>query len=143
MPRSRLDGRKKKRADGAQDRDGGLRNGFIWVFQRTAVAVLIIAIGLQIPVIRRLPSPGVDLLTLLIFALAIYWLWRGIRNIELVRQVGEPWPDALWRTGYAHIGAAMLGVFFWISVFVLLNAGLRLLLMPLNPVCSTSCMLRA
>lgn len=101
------------------------KQNLIWVAHRNVAAIAILIIGLQIPLIRHTDSPGVVMLTLLIFLMSFYWFWRGISNVKFVRRENDNWEIALWRTGYAHIGAAMLGVFFWVGVFTIANAGLR------------------
>lgn len=91
---------------------------------RNSVALILLWIGLQVPIVQDLPSPGLAMLGGLIVALGFYWIWSGTRMANSIRNEGEHWRTAFWRTGNPRIGAAMLGVFVLMGIFLLLNAGL-------------------
>jgi hypothetical protein len=101
------------------------RPNLLLVLSQT-VASLAIAWGvLQVPVVRQLPSPGLAALALLILGLALYRIGIGASEVKGLRKHGEAWSAAFWRTNSAGVGASLLGLTFWVTVFLLTNAGLR------------------
>jgi len=103
--------------------EGGLRGTTV----RTLIGIVLLAVGLQVPALQRLPAPGLVLLAALVFAQALNFLRMGISDAERLRTPGESWSSAYWRTGVAKLGAAMLSVFFWAGILLLSSAGQRFL----------------
>jgi hypothetical protein len=100
------------------------RWGLSRVLSRTLIAIAALWIGLQVPFIRDLESPGLAMLALLVIALAIYWLWDGVNEAKSIRKSSESTLEAYWRSEDTQLGVAMLGTFFWLALFVVLDAGL-------------------
>jgi hypothetical protein len=96
------------------------------ILGQTAIGIALLLIGLQLPAMRDLSSPGLGVLGTLILLIALYGTLLGALGANGIREAGETWPSAFWRTTGANVGTAMLGVFFWFSVLVAANAGLRL-----------------
>jgi hypothetical protein len=92
--------------------------------RRALIGFLILLVGLQLPFVQQLPSPGLAILGVLIVAVALDRLRVGAVNAREIRENGERWLSAFWRTGNASLGATMLGVFVGAALFFLLNAGL-------------------
>lgn len=90
---------------------------------RRAIAGLLgVTLGLQIPQIRALQSPGLAILALLVIALAFWWLYTGFHRASVIRESDEPWFEAFWRTSGTRLGMAMLYVIAGAVGTLLLNA---------------------
>ena len=94
----------------------------------TSIALVLVVGALQVRQIRNMPGPGVTLLGGLVIILAFYLLWSAKSNAALaypkmhIHRKGEKY----WLLGRSKIGAAILGLFFWLGVFLASNAGLGL-----------------
>jgi hypothetical protein len=101
---------------------------YVWgikrVVIRSLIGLLILWIGLQVPVVQTLPSPGLAMFGALVFVFGIYWLLDGIIDSARLRVQNEPRWSAYWRSNHTQLGTAMVSTFFWIALFLLLNAGL-------------------
>ena len=92
--------------------------------RRTVMGIILLWGGVNLPVIRQLPSPGLATLAILVMIQAVNFLRMGVADADRIRVPGEPRLAAYWRTGVAKLGAAMLSVFLWLAIFLLTNAGL-------------------
>lgn len=68
--------------------------------------------------------PGVVAILIYLLLFAMYWLVIGAFAVKKERQPGESWISAYKRTGGAQVGMAMLGPFYWFTIFLILNSGL-------------------
>lgn len=93
---------------------------------RTLIGLGLLWLGLQIPFVQRLGSPGLAVLACLIVLLALYWIWLGASYVKETREEGESWSNAFWRSGEVELGVAMLGVFSWGGMLIVTNEGLSL-----------------
>lgn len=91
---------------------------------RSLVALLLLWAGLNLYFIRQLPSPGLAIFALLILAFGFYWVIDGVWDSARLQKEGEPRIAAYFRSRHTQLGIAILGTFFWVSVFLLTNAGL-------------------
>ena len=92
---------------------------------RTVIGGIIIILGLHTSPIREMKSPGIFLLGVLVFLLAIYWLCIGASRVGRNRKPGESWGQVFWNQSATQLGSSMIGVFFWSVIFIVSNAGLR------------------
>ena len=69
---------------------------------------------------------GIITLAACLIVLAIYWLGRGAFLATYDRQKGEPWLDRFKRSGSKHLGTLTLTTMSGAALFVILNAGLKL-----------------
>lgn len=92
--------------------------------RRALVGLVILNVGLQIPFVQQLQSPGLAILGVLIVAVALDRLRVGAVNANAIQADGERWFSAFWRTGNTKLGATMLSVFLGAAAFFLFNAGL-------------------
>lgn len=97
-----------------------------YILIRPVIGVVVLLVALQIPLIRQSNSPGLLLLALLVCALAIFWLWRGLALVETMRIPGETRYRTYLRTGATALGLDMFAVFLWVGIILLTNAGLSL-----------------
>lgn len=100
-----------------------------YIGRRSAVGVALALVLLLIPEVKTLQSPALAACALLTLALALEWLWLGLRRAapHFKGSVpGRAHSKAVWALEQTpNVGAAMLGVAAWASVFVAANAGLR------------------
>jgi len=99
---------------------------FFLILGRTIVSLAVVYFGLQIPIIQRIPSPGLAMLALLIVSHALHQLVLGARETKLIQSDGETWRHAFHRSRGTIIGFGILGVFWWVVIVCLIgNAGLQ------------------
>jgi hypothetical protein len=94
-----------------------------------SVTVLVMAMG-AIAYIKGLVAHEIDLgivaLTACVVALAIYWLGRGAFLATYDRQNDELWLHRFKRSGSTYLGTLTLTTMSGAALFVILNAGLKL-----------------
>jgi hypothetical protein len=99
----------------------------VWrIISRSIVGLLLLWVGLQVSAIRELPSPGLAMLAALVIMFGFYWLVDGAIDSAHLRQEGESRWAAYLRSSRVQLGIAILSSFFWIGIFLLMNAGLSL-----------------
>lgn len=91
-------------------------------FQRTAIGLIIVVAGLQVPSIRNLPSPGIALLVALLIVLAAHIL---ISSARASRAGPQDRPAAFRSEGSADLGTAILLSLLGALSFFALNSGLQ------------------
>jgi hypothetical protein len=100
--------------------------GLSRIFRRSLAGLVLIWVGLQIPIVQQISSPGLAMSVVLVIAFALYWLWDGVRDGGGIRREGEPFRAAYFRSFHTQLGIAMLGTVFWGVVFIATGAGLAL-----------------
>lgn len=90
------------------------------------VGVTVIVIATQLSVVKNLPSSGLAVLFLLIIALALYYVFRGMWISTYNRHGDETWWVRFRRDQSAHLGFLMLKVIGGAVIFILANGGLKL-----------------
>jgi hypothetical protein len=92
---------------------------------RTVFGVALVLLALQLPIVRRLPNPGVAALGIYALAIAVWWMWWGARHVASNRSPDDSWTTALFRRAGTRVGIAMLTAFAGAAVFIATNAGLK------------------
>jgi len=87
-----------------------------------AVGIAAIMFGFAasaLPIVQKLPSPGLALLVLLVIAVALFWIWLGVRDQKPYENLSgeKKW----WRTREVRLGLDMLSVIGLTSLIVLLG----------------------
>jgi hypothetical protein len=103
------------------------RAGVFFALGRAAIGLAALWIGLQLPFIQRLPSPGLAMLGILIIGLGVYWLSLAASQVRSIRKKDETLFAALNRLAAWRHGSAILVTFLGAALFFVLNAGLGLI----------------
>jgi hypothetical protein len=106
---------------------GNLRGGLLGSLFRTAIGLTIVVVGLRMPIIQQLSSPGLALLTILVIAQSLNFLRMGLGDAKRLRESHESWSEAYQRSGVAKVGMAMLSVIFWAGACLMIGAGNRII----------------
>ncbi len=93
------------------------------IFLRSLVGLVLLWVGLQIPIVQEMPSPGLAMSIVLVIAFALYWLWDGVKDGNQIRREDESRRAAYWRSLHTQLGLAILGPIFWCFVFIVMRAG--------------------
>lgn len=83
------------------------------VLLRTVFAIPLTVLILNLPFVRSVPSPELFTILILIAIYAAYWLLDGFFDAQLIRRTGEPFFQAVIRSGHFQMGIYMLSPFFW------------------------------
>jgi hypothetical protein len=100
--------------------------GMLYAMGRGVIGLAVLWIGLQMPTIQRLPSPGLTMLGVLIVGLGGYWLSLAGFQVTKIRREHETLLAALNRLAAWRHGTAILATFLGAGLFFTLNAGLGL-----------------
>lgn len=103
-----------------------LRDRLHFVARLLAVGLAVAWFGLDVGFVQQSRNPGLVLLLALVMLLTIYWLVIGAIRAKDVRIDDDTWLQAFQRTGAALLGIAMLRVLIFSALFLLTNAGLKL-----------------
>ena len=92
--------------------------------RRLLVGLLVVAAVFAIPFTRTLEpaSSGLLMLTVLILSIAVYWIIRGY--MFAISQPDDR-KSHFVQAYVTRLGFSMIGVFFWLLVFLITNAGLQ------------------
>jgi hypothetical protein len=88
-------------------------------------SVLLVWATLKIPIVESAKSPSLVSIAVLVFALALYRGIIGAIEVKGLKRESEPWLSAFNRTSGAGIAVSILGLFFWVAVFLISSAGLK------------------
>ena len=95
--------------------------------QRTAIGTIFVAIFLLLPPMQSARNAGLISFAVLVFLLALYWLWLGRSVAAHQSEEANDWREIYWQQSASLMGASMMGAFFWTFVFLVANAGLSLI----------------
>lgn len=85
---------------------------------------LLLAVGLlQIPQVQALPGAGLFVLAVLVILLGFYWMGRGMSIRRRMILEGRA-PETLPALPSINLSSEMLGVFAYLLIILLINAGL-------------------
>lgn len=98
-----------------------------YVARVLAVGLAAALFGQYLPVVQASANPGLTILTILVGALAIYWLALGASRAAGARRHDETWDQAFERNGATLLGAAMLRIVVGAAAFFASNTGFALL----------------
>lgn len=92
-----------------------------------AIGLVGLTLGTQadkIPYLQQVPNPGLMFLGIFVIAFALFWIWLGTQSDSpsSFSHEGKRWRE----TGEARLGFAILTVILGATLFVALNAGLKL-----------------
>ncbi len=92
----------------------------------TVVGIIFFLVGLTMPAVNALPSPGLILVAIYMIGASISYLWvarQEAKIIELNTLPGAGDRPPYWRTNNAIVGAGILNIFIWTLITVLIDVG--------------------
>ena len=92
-----------------------------------AIGLVGLTLGTQadkIPYLQQVPNPGLMFLGIFVIAFALFWIWLGTQSDSPSSFSHEGKRGR--ETGEARLGFAILTVILGATLFVALNAGLKL-----------------
>lgn len=96
------------------------RTGLYYASRNTAVAMILLLAGLQIPFVGALPDPGLAMLGFLIVLYAAHMILVAVREVKTLSAARLRQVDS-WL-----LGSAIISTFLGAGLFFILNAGLGL-----------------
>lgn len=99
-------------------------NLFFCIFQALG-SIIIAGLFLLIPFVKDSRSPFLFSLGLLVICLSIYRVFLAIAEIPKLMTDDKSLITSFLRSSSAGVGLSMISLFFWLFIFLLLNAGLQ------------------